>query len=81
MAFWATRQGTSSRSTSPSPRTTPTKELAGKPVVFKIKLHDVCVRQLPALNSDFAKKMGKETMEEYRAFVNSSCSTAATAVH
>ena len=38
------------------------KELAGKPVVFKIKLHDVCVRQLPALNSDFAKKMGKETM-------------------
>ena len=45
------------------------KELAGKPVVFKIKLHDVCVRQLPALNSDFAKKMGKETMEEYRAFV------------
>ena len=40
------------------------QELAGKPVVFKIKLHDVCVRQLPALNSDFAKKMGKETMEE-----------------
>ena len=31
-------------------------DLAGKPVVFKIKLHDVCVRQLPALNSDFAKK-------------------------
>ena len=29
----------------------------------------MCVRQLPALNSDFAKKMGKETMEEYRAFV------------
>ena len=45
------------------------KDLAGKPVVFKIKLIDVCVRQLPALNSDFAKKMGKETMEEYRAFV------------
>ena len=45
------------------------KDLAGKPVVFKIKLIDVCVRQIPALNSDFAKKMGKETMEEYRAFV------------
>lgn len=45
------------------------KDLAGKPVAFKIKLIDVCVRQLPALNSDFAKKMGKETMEEYRAFV------------
>ena len=51
------------------PKNYPNKELAGKPVVFKIKLHDVCVRQLPALNSDFAKKMGKETMEEYRAFV------------
>ena len=51
------------------PQNYPNKELAGKPVVFKIKLHDVCVRQLPALNSDFAKKMGKETMEEYRAFV------------
>ena len=37
--------------------------------MFKIKLHDVCVRQLPSMNSDFAKKMGKETMEEYRAFV------------
>ena len=43
------------------------KDLAGKPVVFKIKLHDVCVRQLPALNSDFAKKVGKvDTMEEFR---------------
>ena len=43
------------------------KDLAGKPVVFKIKLHDVCVRQLPALNRDFAKKVGKvDTMEEFR---------------
>ena len=43
------------------------KDLAGKPVVFKIKLLDVCVRQLPALNSDFAKKVGKvDTMEAFR---------------
>ena len=43
-------------------------DLAGKPVVFKIKLHDVCVRQLPALNSDFAKKAGNvDTMDEFRA--------------
>ena len=43
------------------------KDLAGKPAVFKIKLIDVCVRQLPALNSDFAKKVGKvDTMEEFR---------------
>ena len=49
------------------PKNYPNKELAGKPVVFKIKLHDVCVRQLPALNSDFAKKVGKvDTMEEFR---------------
>ena len=46
------------------------RDLAGKPAVFKIKLHDVCVKQLPALNSDFAKKVGKvDTMEEYREVV------------
>jgi trigger factor len=46
------------------------KDLAGKPAVFKAKLVDVCVRQLPALNSDFAKKYGNaETMDEYRASV------------
>ena len=44
------------------------KQLAGKAAVFHIVLHDVCVRQLPALNADFAKKVGKvDTMEEYRA--------------
>ena len=42
-------------------------ELAGKGAVFKIKLHDVCVRQLPSMNSDFAKKVGGvDTMEEFR---------------
>ena len=46
------------------------KDLAGKPVVFKIKLHDVCVRQIPALNSDFAKKAANlDTMDEFRAQV------------
>lgn len=44
------------------------KDLAGKPAVFKINLIDVCVRQIPALNSDFAKKIGKvDTMDEFRA--------------
>ena len=47
------------------------KDLAGKEAVFKIKVIDVCIRQLPALNSDFAKKAGKvDTMEEYRAQVH-----------
>ena len=46
------------------------QELAGKHATFKIKVHDVCVRQLPALNSDFAKKVGKvDSMEELRASI------------
>ena len=47
------------------------KDLAGKDATFKVKIIDVCIRQLPALNSDFAKKAGKvDTMEEYRAQVH-----------
>ena len=35
--------------------------------MFKIKLHDVGGRQLPSMNSDFAKKVGGvDTMEEFR---------------
>ncbi len=44
------------------------QHLAGKPAVFKAKLIDVCVRQLPALNSDFARKVGKvDSMDQLRA--------------
>ena len=47
------------------------KDLAGKEATFKVKVHDVCIRQLPALNSDFAKKAGKvDTMEEYRTQIH-----------
>ena len=28
-------------------------------MVFKIKLHDVCVRQLPSMNRDVYKRQGK----------------------
>ena len=46
------------------------KDLAGKPVVFKVKLIDVCVRQIPALNSDFAKKVANlDTLDQLRAQV------------
>lgn len=46
------------------------KEVAGKAAVFKAKLEDTCIRQYPALNADFAKKMGDfNTIEEYRADV------------
>ena len=46
------------------------KNLAGKAAVFHIVLHSVNVRQIPALNADFAKKVaGLDTMEEYRAAI------------
>lgn len=52
------------------------KQLAGKKAVFHIVLHDVCVRQLPALNADFAKKVGKvDTMEAYRASIREQMET------
>ena len=44
--------------------------LAGKQAVFQVQLLDVCVRQLPALNSDFAQKAGGAAdMAAYRAQV------------
>ena len=47
------------------------KDLAGKEAVFKTHVIDVCVRQIPAMNSDFAKKIGKvDTMEEFRKQVH-----------
>ncbi len=46
------------------------KDLAGKEVIFKTKLIDACVKELPALNCDFAKKLGDvDTMEEYHEVV------------
>ncbi len=44
------------------------KALAGKPAVFKTKLIDACAKELPAMNSDFVKKVsakGSTNMEEY----------------
>ncbi|MCI2047751.1 MAG: trigger factor [Faecalibacterium sp.] len=50
------------------PATYRDKAVAGKDATFHIVLHDVCVSQLPALNSDFAKAVGKvDTMEQFRA--------------
>lgn len=44
--------------------------LAGKPALFKCTLESTCIRQLPALNSDFARKAGDvDSMEAYRAAV------------
>lgn len=52
------------------------RQLAGKAAVFHIVLHSVNVNQLPALNADFAKNVGKvDTMEEYRAAVRKQIET------
>ena len=42
-------------------------ELAGKEAVFKIKLHEIKVKELPELDDEFAKDMGEyETVEELK---------------
>ncbi len=43
-------------------------ELAGKPAVFKCKLHEVKTRELPELNDDLAKDCSEfDTLEELKA--------------
>lgn len=44
------------------------KELAGKPAVFKIKLHEIKVRELPAADDEFAKDVSEfDTLKEFKA--------------
>ncbi len=45
------------------------KDLAGKPAVFKCKLHALTTEELPELDDEFAKDMSFDTMDEYRADV------------
>jgi trigger factor len=43
------------------------EELKGKPVVFKIKLHDIKRKNLPVLDDEFAKDVSEfDTLEEYK---------------
>jgi len=43
------------------------KELAGKPAVFKCKLHEIQMKELPALDDDFAKDVSDfDTLEELK---------------
>jgi trigger factor len=44
-------------------------ELAGKPVVFKVTVHEIKAKQLPALDDEFAKDVDEEveTLEELKA--------------
>lgn len=44
------------------------EELAGKPAVFKVKIKEVKVKELPELNDEFASEVSEfETMDEYKA--------------
>lgn len=44
------------------------EDLAGKEAVFKIKLHEIKVRELPAIDDEFAKDVSEfDTLEELKA--------------
>ncbi|BFH12355.1 trigger factor [Paenibacillus melissococcoides] len=44
------------------------ENLAGKPAVFKVKVHEIKRKQLPALDDEFAKDVSEfDTLEEYKA--------------
>lgn len=45
------------------------EKLAGKPAVFKVKIHEIKTKELPALDDEFAKDVNDEveTLEELRA--------------
>jgi len=45
------------------------QELAGKPVVFEVTLHELKTEELPAVDDDFAQEVGEdyETVEDLRA--------------
>lgn len=43
------------------------RELAGKQAVFKVKIHEIKRKQLPALDDEFAKDVSEfDTLEEYK---------------
>lgn len=44
------------------------KELAGKAAVFKVKLHEIKVKELPVIDDEFAKDVSEfDTLAEYKA--------------
>ncbi len=43
------------------------EDLAGKDVVFKVKLHDLTMAELPELDDEFAGDNGFDTLDAYRA--------------
>ena len=55
------------------------KELAGKPVVFKVKINAIREKEVPALDDDFVKEASEtaDTVEEYRAEIRDNLTKAA----
>lgn len=46
------------------------KELAGKPALFKVKIHEIKVKELPELDDDFAQDVSEfDTLDEYKESV------------
>lgn len=53
-------------------------ELAGKPAVFKVTVHEIKVRELPELDDDFASEVSEfDTMDAFRADVKTRLEKAA----
>nr|WP_144921274.1 trigger factor [Paenibacillus bovis] len=53
-------------------------ELAGKPAVFKVKLHEIKTKELPELDDEFAKDVDEsaETLEELKAKIRTRLETS-----
>lgn len=46
------------------------EDLAGKPAVFKVKIHEIRAKELPELNDEFASDVSEfETLDEYKESV------------
>ncbi len=44
------------------------KELAGKPAVFKVKLHEIKIKELPAIDDEFARDVSEfDTLKDLKA--------------
>ncbi len=52
-------------------------ELKGKPAVFTVTVHKISAKVLPALDEEFAKKVGSDGVEAYRAKVRERLEKAA----
>ena len=55
------------------------EELAGKPALFKCKLHKISTKELPELTAEFAEDKGFDSVDEYKADVKKTLEDRKTA--